>query len=61
MRKLVAVHLNAFGFEQLLQLYAAEIPCKQEEQAGAIASEDYIFGMDLYNVYKTYKHSYTFE
>ena len=55
---LVVVHLNAFEFEQLLQLYAAEIPCKQQAQAGSVASVDYAFGVDLK---KTYKHSYTLE
>lgn len=47
MTKLAVVHLDAFGFEQLLQAHVAEIPCRQEERAGEVVSEDYVFGVDL--------------
>jgi len=45
---LAVVHLDAFGFEQLLPLYVAEIPCKQEEQAVVVISDGYVFDVDLY-------------
>ena len=38
-KALAVVRLDAFGFVQLLQVYIAEIPYKQEEQVGEVTSE----------------------
>lgn len=50
--KLAVVRLDVFGFEQLLQVSVAGIPCKQEEQAAEATSRYYAFDVDLYRTYK---------
>ena len=46
-KALAVVHLDAFGFVQLLQAYTAEIPYRQEEQADEVTSGSYASAVDL--------------